>query len=122
MSSVFEQDWTPLTISSQRHSGIEKKSVTVAKQGVSQLAVHARKLDTADTPLKQKVLDPASRQAIVAFRVGPDAPVKRTQTELNTLCGFPPNTIRDIEAGKSVPSPGQLNTLNRVLKTGLRLV
>ena len=120
----FDQDWEPLVIksSSAVRSTTAAKSCAVAPPKMTQAARHAHKIAEADGPIKQKKLDPASRQAIVTFRVGPDATVKRTQAELNTLCGFPPNTIRDIEAGKLTPSIGQLNTLNRVLKTGLKLI
>jgi hypothetical protein len=89
---------------------------------VSAEARQKAKIADAEGPVKQKVLAPESRQAIINFRVGPDVPVKRTQAELNTMCRFPPNTIRDIEAGKLTPSIGQLNVLNQVLKTGLKLV
>jgi len=42
------------------------------------------------------------------------------QVQLNQQCGFPVNTIREIEAGRLTPNTQQLNTLNRVLKTGLK--
>jgi hypothetical protein len=115
------QDWVPLTITSTAAKA-PKTATKVIVPKVTQTARQAAKIADADGPIKQKVLDPASRQAIVNFRVGPDAPVKRTQAELNTLCGFPANTIRDIESGKLTPTIGQLNTLNRVLKTGLKLI
>ena len=43
------------------------------------------------------------------------------QVDLNVQCQFPVNTIREIEAGRLVPTIQQLNPLNRVLKTGLKL-
>jgi ribosome-binding protein aMBF1 (putative translation factor) len=49
------------------------------------------------------------------------AAMKKTQVELNQLCSFPVNTIRDIEAGRLTPNPGQLIRLNAVLKTKLTL-
>jgi hypothetical protein len=127
MNQDQHQDWAPLTIS---RSGAVKPSTKplgappgpTAKPKVSAEARQKAKIADADGPTKQKVLAPESRQAIINFRVGPDVPVKRTQAELNTLCRFPPNTIRDIEAGKLTPSIGQLNVLNQVLKTGLRLI
>ena len=116
MSTIYEQDWEPLTITSAKAQ--QQKAVALASRPkVSQQAAQARKLDSADVPVRTKVLEPASRQAIVAFRVAQ----KKTQAEMNAMCSFPPNTIRDIEAGKLTPSAGQLNTLNRIMKTGLRL-
>ena len=67
--------------------------------------------------MKPKQLTPESRQEIVNKR----AAMKKSQVELNQLCNFPVNTIREIEAGRIPPTIGQLNTLNRVLKTGLKL-
>ncbi len=120
------QDWVPLTISRSGSAAASKPLGAApgptARPKVSQEARQKAKIADAEGPVKQKVLAPESRQAIVNFRVGPDAPQKRTQAELNSLCGFPPNTIRDIEAGKLTPSIGQLNTLNRVLKAGLKLI
>lgn len=118
------QDWTPVKI----HNAAGKPNVAGASSAPAATA-HTqpakftseagaeRKIAEADTPLKIKTFTPASRQEIVARR----AAMKKTQVELNQLCSFPPNTIREIEAGRLAPTIGQLNTLNRVLKTGLKL-
>lgn len=126
MNQDQHQDWVPLTISRSGTTASAKSLGPVpgptAKPKVSADARQKAKIADAEGPVKQKVLAPESRQAIVNFRVGPDVVQKRTQAELNALCGFPPNTIRDIEAGKLTPSIGQLNTLNRVMKAGLKLI
>jgi ribosome-binding protein aMBF1 (putative translation factor) len=44
------------------------------------------------------------------------------QLQLKQLYRLPANTIRDAEAGKQVPSHGQLNIINRNLKTNIKLV
>jgi DNA-binding XRE family transcriptional regulator len=49
------------------------------------------------------------------------AALKMTQVELNQKCGLPAHTIRDIEAGKLTPGQGQLTSINRQLKTNLKL-
>ena len=111
------QDWNSVTI--------RGAAPVVASAAVNGHAAHratadsaaSRKIADADTPLKIKTFTPASRQEIVARR----AAIKKSQVELNQMCSFPPNTIREIEAGRLAPTIGQLNTLNRVLKTGLKL-
>lgn len=115
------QDWTPITIQSRAaaapgSSSANSRAAAVAHRATAESA-SARKLADADAPLKIKTFTPASRQEIVARR----AAMKKSQVELNQMCSFPPNTIREIEAGRLAPTIGQLNTLNRVLKTGLKL-
>ena len=110
------QDWAPLTISSKAAVAVAKKAAAPIK--VSSEAVHARKIADADAPIKLKQLSSESRQNMIQVRT---QTLKKTQAELNQLCQFPPNTIRDIEAGKLTPSNGQLNVLSRVLKISLKL-
>ena len=64
-----------------------------------------------------KVLSAESRAQMMQLR----AAMKKTQVEVNQLCGFPVNTIRDIEAGKITPNAGQLIRLNNILRTKLSL-
>lgn len=121
----FQQDWEPVRIQRGLTAGDSKKakgsfsgSSKVARTAVpSPDAARLRKLDAADTPFKQKRLTAQSRQEIVTRRTA----AGWNQTQLNQQCLFPVNTIREIEAGRLTPSPQQLNTLNRVLKTGLKL-
>lgn len=63
-----------------------------------------------------KKLSNESRQEIVSRRVLN----KWTQVQLNQMCLFPPNTINKIESGQLPPTIGQVQALNRVLKTGLK--
>ncbi len=107
------QDWTTVTIKGKTSTpGPSKVTAKVAPE-----VAHMRKIADSDT-VKQKSLAPESRQEIIQKRVAN----KWSQSDLNTQCCFPPNTIREIEAGRITPSIGQLNTLNRVLKTGLKLI
>jgi ribosome-binding protein aMBF1 (putative translation factor) len=110
------QDWAPLTISSK--GAIAKKATSAAPVKVSTEAALKRKIADADAPIKLKQLSTESRQNMIQVRT---QILKKTQAELNQLCQFPPNTIRDIEAGKLTPSGGQLNVLSRVLKISLKL-
>lgn len=108
------QDWTPVKINN--HAARAPNVPTVAHKGNPE-AAHARRLAEADAPVKLKTLTAASRQEIVTRR----AANKWSQQDLNQHCNFPVNTIREIEAGRLTPSIAQLNTLNRILKTGLKM-
>ena len=109
------QDWEPVVIRSSGTAASAGKKMAGNK--VAPEVAHARKVLESEIA-KPKQLAPESRQEMVSKR----AEMKKTQVELNQLCNFPVNTIREIEAGRICPSIGQLNTLNRVLKTGLKLV
>ncbi len=111
---MSDQDWEPVVI---RSSGAATAAKKVAGNKVAPEVAHARKILNSEIA-KPKQLAPESRQEIVTTR----AAMKKSQVELNQLCNFPVNTIREIEAGRLCPTIGQLNTLNRVLKTGLKLV
>ncbi len=107
------QDWTSVVIKGKpKNPGPSKVTTRVAPE-----VAHMRKVENEEI-VKKKSLAPESRQEIIQKRVAN----KWSQSDLNTQCCFPINTIREIEAGRITPSIQQLNTLNRVLKTGLKLV
>jgi len=117
-----DQDWEIVTV--KRHSAANAANATNRPTGtatgskvrVSSTAASMRKLDSADTPLKRKELAPESKQLIIAAR----SSNSWSQVDLNRHCGFPANTIREIEAGRICPSPGQLQILSRVLKVSVK--
>ena len=114
------QDWTPVTIhGKQTTTGPVPSANATASTHYkgSPEAAHARKLNEADDTIKLKKLMPQSRQEIVNRR----ALEKWSQQDLNQRCNFPVKTIREIEAGRLQPTIQQLNTLNRILKTGLKM-
>jgi ribosome-binding protein aMBF1 (putative translation factor) len=107
-------DWTTVVIKGKSTTpGPSKVNVRVSPE-----VTHMRKVADSDDTVKQKTLAPESRQEIIQKRVAN----KWNQTDLNNQCCFPINTIREIEASRITPSIQQLNTLNRVLKTGLKLI
>ena len=108
------QDWTTVVIKKKgsSHASRQSESHTPMSQHTSLM----RKLDS-ETPVKLKSLSTTSRHAIVQARVG----LTWNQSQLNNACAFPANTIRDIESGKIIPTPTQLNALSRVLKITLKL-
>ena len=111
------QDWNATKIISSKATAAAAAAAAPHRKIAPEVA-HARKLADAETAGKVKQLAPESRQEIVTLR----AAMKKSQVELNQMCNFPVNTMREIEAGRITPSIGQLNTLNRVLKTGLKMV
>jgi ribosome-binding protein aMBF1 (putative translation factor) len=111
-NSYDGQDWTEVKI-----RGKSKTPMTQTVKHANPEVMHKNKLANSTDAIKLKKLTAESKQAIVAYRMSK----KITQEQLNQECRFPVNTIREIEAGRLNPSIGQLNTLNRVLKTGLKL-
>ena len=111
------QDWTPVKIHGHAGRGAVPVLVPTTAYKGNPEAAHARKLAETDAPVRLKTLTAASRQEIVSRR----ALEKWSQQDLNQRCNFPVNTIREIEAGRLTPTIQQLNTLNRILKTGLKL-
>lgn len=105
------QDWQTVTINKT-----VRKTRTADHAQVAPGLAAARRLENDDTPKPKKSLSSESRQAILHGRVAN----KWNQTQLNTQCSFPLNTIRDIENGKLCPTPQQLNVLSRVLKVVLK--
>lgn len=90
----------------------EKRTVERKSDEVQRLAKVER-----EEFVKSKMLAPSSRQELVQRRLAE----KLTQQQLDQRCSFPPHTIRDLEANKRAPTQRELQTLNRILKCGLRL-
>ncbi len=96
------QDWTTVTM---------RKSTPKPKQQIAaaQAAVHAARMDGDDIKMKRKRLTTESRQALVAARLAE----KKGQRDVDKELAFPPNTIRDFEAGTAAPSGAQISALQR---------
>ncbi len=113
------QNWDPQVI---RKSAAAIKADALRKgekqtvERRSDTAQHLAKVEREDYT-KPKMLAPASRQELVQRRLAE----KLTQQQLDQRCSFPPHTIRDLEANKRAPTSRELQTLNRILKCGLRL-
>lgn len=75
------------------------------------------KLAAAEDIKKPKVLSRDAVATIQNYRRQNNL----TQKQLDQQLSFPPNTINKLEARFISPTSTQLNTLNRVLKTGLTL-
>ena len=106
------QDWETVTVRKKKTSTqVKPNERTVANQDLGQIK---KFMQNDIVTIKQ--LSKESRQEIVSHR----ALRKWTQAQLNQACGFPINTINKIESGQLSPTISQLNTLNRILKTGLK--
>jgi ribosome-binding protein aMBF1 (putative translation factor) len=116
MGSLGHQDWSKVVLRNKTTVNASHAAQTKKPAAASQAI--ASKIADADIAGRIKQLAPESLQQVVNIR----AANKWTQAELNQRCNFPVNTIREIEAGRLTPTIGQLNTLNRVLKVGLKLV
>lgn len=90
------------------------KKVTVERR--SDEAQRLAKVEREDYT-QPKRLASESRQELVQRRLAE----KLTQQQLDQRCSFPPHTIRDLEANKRAPTSRELQTLNRILKCGLKL-
>ena len=105
------QDWTPVVVNKRRgHTSIVAKNTNPD-------VVKLKKLENDEIHMKPKMFSSESRKKIIDYRIEH----KLSQSQLDALCSFPKNTIQQLEANKRAPSTKELNTLNRVLKTGLTL-
>lgn len=112
------QDWTTVTLTGGRAKLPTDRELAKKNPIATAAAAATRRLEEEDIPRLKKHLSPESRQMLIAKRL------ERTwkQTDLDRQCAFPPNTVRDFESGRAVPTPTQLNILNRTLGTALKFV
>ena len=113
------QDWNPTVLRNGKVMQARKAAEQASRPKMSAEAIRLAKLanDEEGTVKRAKVLSTESRQTMMRLR----AEQKWSQKDLDMRCSFPANTINGIESGKIAPSSGQLNTINRVLKTVLKL-
>ncbi len=97
----MDQDWTPVLLK-------RTAKPSTAKVAAAQAAAHNAKLD-GDVKPKKRHLTTESRQALVAARLA----MKKAQRDIDKELAFPPNTIRDFEAGAATPSGAQISALHR---------
>jgi len=106
----MDQDWTTVTLKKKIRPSVPPIKISPATSAL-------RKLEDPDIYIKPKVLSHDSKQLIVAYRIEH----KLSQCDLDNRCSFPKNTIQQIEASKRPPSNSELQMLNRLLKTPLKL-
>ena len=109
------QDWKSVVLRSSTAGAGAKCPVGGCAKKTATAAAMRKAEQAADegAPLKPKQLNTESLRAIQDYR----RENKLTQAEFNMQCGFPANTINQIEARKLVPTSAQVQALNRILKT-----
>lgn len=105
------QDWTPVVVKKPVH-----KTQIMAKNTNPDYILH-KKLENDEIHVKPKMFSHESKQAIIAYRIQN----KLSQSDMDARCNFPKNTIQQLESNKRAPTTKELQTLNKVLKTGLSL-
>ena len=108
------QDWSTVILRGTKptiRTGLGGPAKAPPKNTTPEAAA-ARRLEEQETAQKPKELSTASRTELMQRR----AAMKKSQIELNQMCQFPANTVRDIESGRIVPTPSQLIRLNRALQ------
>ena len=104
----MDQDWTPVIL--------KKSSRSTYVKPQNEQAQRLAKIDS-DEPVKSKMFSSESMQKIIKFRVEH----KLGQSDMDTTCLFPRNTMNQIEARKRPPTSREVQTLNHFMKTGLTL-
>ena len=115
--TMDHQNWEPVIL----HKPVDRKATLRSGQKniverKSDEGARLAKIEQTDYA-KPKMLTPESRQELVQRRLAE----KLTQQQLDQCCCFPAHTLRDLEANKRAPTSKELQTLNRVLKCGLKL-
>lgn len=113
------QNWEPQVIkksAAQLKADALRKGDKITTERRSDEARRLAKVEREEFTQPKKLAS-ESRQELVQRRLAE----KLTQQQLDQRCSFPPHTIRDLEANKRAPTQRELQTLNRILKCGLRL-
>ena len=107
--SLEHQNWTPQVVRNKKDNidGGSKKKISQAQQRDNKLM---KKADNDD--LKH---DKITLELIVKIQQG-RASQKWTQKDLANRCNLPVTVINEIESGKAIYNPQQINKIKRILK------
>ena len=105
------QDWSPVVVRSTAAKKSAGGAGGASRHTVSDEVVRLRRIEDEDIPVPTKHLSSESRTEMIRARTAKGM----SQVQLNTACAFPLNTIRDVENGKLLPTPAQMNSIKRVL-------
>ena len=108
------QDWTTVTLRkrlSAKDAQVKGQTVTHKRDSDQQERVRLAKLENSDdvAPPKRRV-NPESIQALIRKRLE----LGLTQEKADQKCCFSKHTFKDIESHKSLPTPSQHSTIQRV--------
>ena len=118
-----DQDWTPVVLRREKtkEQRIKDGEFTAVRKPQHVTSVSKKVANDFDPENIQKVvtsnhdLGRAIQDARAKIPSRTDPGRVMTQSELDQICAFPKNTVRDYENGTAKIVPEQLNTLNRVL-------
>lgn len=118
------QDWKTVVLHKQPNKNDKKNAkngTTVLEKRMPQ-PEFSKKFAESDEIHKPKQVSKSMSDQIRTAREAmrnPDGSVV-TQSDLNKMCAFPPNTIRDFENGTAVPDSNKVNKLSKILKVQLK--
>jgi ribosome-binding protein aMBF1 (putative translation factor) len=110
------QDWTTVILKKNKSNdtGNIKKS-TPPKTG---LGIKIKNLEDNESEKLQSI-PTSTKEMGKEIKIGRETK-EMGQRDLDKLCNFPANTIRNYENGSAVVVPGQLSKINKVLGTRIK--
>tara|TARA_Y100000287_G_C14069915_1_gene280258 strand:- start:6 stop:377 length:372 start_codon:yes stop_codon:yes gene_type:complete len=110
-TSLDHQDWKQVTLRSKQSITQEKKQSTKKISQAQQKDIKLHKQVEEDN-LKHTKITQELRTKIIQGR----ASQKWKQKDLAQKCNLPVSVINEIESGKAIYNPQQINKIKRVLK------
>jgi len=112
---MSHQDWDPVVINKKiTNNNVNKPTVPQQRMAGSK---QLREVNDATSAGKLKELQGGDRQIMISMRVAKGL----KQDELAQALAMPASIYKNIENGKTIPTPQQLNKINNYLKINLKL-
>jgi hypothetical protein len=114
------QDWTPVVIKRRytKKELIQKgKTTTEVRDPEKNEKVRLAKIENDDNIGPKKQVNADSLQELIRKRIE----LKINQERADTLCSFPRNTIKEIEAKRLLPNEEQKRRIQRYLGVQLKI-
>jgi hypothetical protein len=117
MSSLSDQDWTPVVIKrTLTKKEIDEKRIPPTSSNESR---RLYKLDSVEfTDIPKKRVDLSSIQELIQKR----GALSLTQDKADQYCMFPRNTFREIEGRRLIPNEKQQSTLQRKMGVQIKIL
>lgn len=114
------QDWTPVIIKRRytKKELIQKgKTITELRDPERNEKIRLAKIEDDDNIGPKKQINSESLQELIRKRIE----LKVNQERADTLCSFPRNTIKEIEAKRLLPNEEQKRRIQRYLGVQLKI-
>jgi hypothetical protein len=114
------QDWTPVIIKRRytKKELIQKgKTMTEVRDPERNEKIRLAKIEDDDNIGPKKQINSESLQELIRKRIE----LKVNQERADTLCSFPRNTIKEIEAKRLLPNEEQKRRIQRYLGVQLKI-